>query len=150
VTPGNPGEYRHSINDRTSPERYMAARPSEELGRYPANVLHDGSQEVEDAFPVSGKGSAARFFFCGKATKQDRQGSDHPTVKPVALMRFFCRLVTPRNGIVLDPYAGSGTTGEAAIEEGFSVILMEREAEYYEHIRARLALWIEEVTPPTA
>lgn len=144
-----------------------------DLGRFPANVLHDGSDEVVAAFPESagqqgdlkatGKarptktcfgdmpeplphaarkdsGSAARFFWSSKASKIDRAGSGHPTIKPVALMRYLCRLVTPPGGTVLDPFAGSGTTGQAALAEGFNAILIEREIEYQIDIRRRLGL----------
>ena len=146
-----------------------------DLGRWPANVIHDGSDEVEAAFAVygdrkSGKetsprgsggiwspssgvpagpqygdtGSASRFFYSAKASKQDRAGSKHPTVKPVALMRYLCRLVTPKGGCILDPFGGSGTTGEAAAMEGFRATLIEREAEYVADIERRLG----RVEPP--
>jgi site-specific DNA-methyltransferase (adenine-specific) len=97
----------------------VAYEPSP-LGRYPANVIHDGSPEVLETFPDTGDfGSAAQFFYCAKASKADRAGSAHPTVKPLALMRYLCRLITPPGGIVLDPFAGSGTTLQAAVQEGF-------------------------------
>ena len=175
-------------------------------GRWPANLIHDGSEEVVEVFPevgggkfaqsgyrVGGKskhsvgingtknapdkygdtGSAARFFYCSKASKSDRdEGLDgmpkdvvrvtntghtgnpsakngertfrpranhHPTVKPTDLMRYLCRLVTPPGGVVLDPFAGSGSTGKAAVMEGFGFIGIEREAEYVEIARARIA-----------
>jgi hypothetical protein len=135
------------------------AKPDNALGRWPANLIHDGSDEVVGLFPESTsgarkagfsnkdkgykassyemrvqwdkdipaeKGSAARFFYCAKASKADRgQGNNHPTVKPNDLMRYLVRLVTPPGGTVLDPFAGSGSTGKAALEEGFSVILCE-------------------------
>jgi DNA modification methylase len=141
-------------------------------GRWPANLIHDGSEEVVGLFPdrdgavsngskgttgsngiynegwgaVAQKpgradsGSAARFFYCAKASKADR-GSDnkHPTVKPTDLMRYLCRLVTPPGGVVLDPFTGSGSTGKAAILEGFRFIGIEREAEYVEIAKARIA-----------
>ena len=141
------------------------------MGRWPANLCHDGSQEVLDLFPNAGggfgtenrkdgtgiygkfsgetqgktvgfgdSGSAARFFYCAKASKADRAGSKHPTVKPVALMRWLCRMVTPPGGTVLDPFAGSGTTGQAALEEGFDCVLIEREEEYAADIERRLGL----------
>ena len=173
-------------------------------GRWPANFIHDGSQEVIDNFPNTGSstpseknknggefpedntiklglkeirrtgfqdsGSAARYFYCAKANKQDRnegceeledkqnvfngknqndcpsseiKGSvsnkfktqpktnHHPTVKPTELMRYLCRLVTPKNGIVLDPFMGSGSTGKAAISEGFNFIGIELCEEYF-------------------
>jgi DNA modification methylase len=147
-------------------------------GRWPANLCHDGSQQVLDLFPQSsvtgtrsdnskakfgaesplpgsGKsnakhteytdaGSAARFFYSAKASKTDRAGSKHPTVKPVSLMQWLVRMVTPPNGTVLDLFAGSGTTGQAAINEGFNAILIEREAEYINDIKNRLSLDIKE------
>jgi site-specific DNA-methyltransferase (adenine-specific) len=172
-------------------------------GRFPANLIHDGSEEVVGLFPETNSGgfcgttqqptngqskgkerqrtredrlpdsgSAARFFYCAKASKRDRdegcEGMDkirtgamtatadgsmltgsgnerttaranhHPTVKPTDLMRYLCRLVTPPNGTVLDPFMGSGSTGKAAILEGFRFIGIEREAEYLEIARARI------------
>lgn len=103
------------------------------LGRWPANLIHDGSEEVTSDF-----GSAARFFYCAKANKADRAGSTHPTVKPLALIRYLCRLITPPNGLILDPFAGSGTTGQAAHEEGFNSYLIEQSEEYIKHIKARM------------
>jgi DNA modification methylase len=141
------------------------------IGRWPANVLHDGSDEVVDGFPSSSssssssrrpndsvglglvkglkaqkniitghddEGSAARFFYSSKADAEDRSGSKHPTVKPVDLMQWLCRLITPRGGTILDPFAGSGSTGEAAWREGFNCVLIEREAEYLVDIARRL------------
>ncbi len=142
-------------------------------GRWPANVVHDGGDEVEAAFSefgektsgkpgvrrkahethsmagrlnITGKtevgfgdsGSASRFFYSAKASAADRRDSKHPTVKPVSLMRWLVRMVTPPKGIVLDPFAGSGTTGEAAIEEGFIPFLIEREEEYVQDIQRRM------------
>ncbi len=146
-----------------------------EAGRWPANVIHDGSDEVVGAFPdvhgagsAQGKqekwadqenkegwgniglgpngarfgdsGSAARFFYTAKADSDDRLGSKHPTVKPLDLMQYLVRLVTPPRGLVLDPFAGTGTTGEACIREGMRAVLIEREAEYQEDIRRRMKL----------
>lgn len=171
-----------------------------ENGRFPANFIHDGSDEVLELFPrVKGEvgrvnrksagnynatsfrvgvvtqdgykddGSAARFFYCAKANKKDRnEGLDgfdakfsptmnngiggkehdpqtatkklnhHPTVKPTDLMRYLCRLVTPPNGTVLDPFTGSGSTGKAAVLEGFGFIGIEQSAEYVEIATARI------------
>lgn len=76
-------------------------------------------------------GSAARFFFCAKASKRDRgDGNNHPTVKPTDLMRYLCRLVTPPGGVVLDPFMGSGSTGRAAVAEGFQFIGIELDPDY--------------------
>lgn len=135
-------------------------------GRWPANILHDGSDDVLAGFPDgapakagrTGKrggsswhgcegfgspeaigtwpadpgGSAARFFYCAKASKSDRgDGNTHPTVKPTDLMRYLCRLVTPPGGVVLDPFMGSGSTGKAAMLEGFRFVGIERDANYF-------------------
>ena len=140
-------------------------------GRFPANLIHDGSDEVVGLFPesngqqgqVTGKepssevnnvygdfngrpstvprgdtGSAARFFYCAKADASERRQSKHPTIKPVALMRYLVRLVCPAGGVVLDPFAGSGTTIEAARLEHCRAIGIEREAEYCADILERL------------
>ncbi len=80
-----------------------------------------------------------RFHYSSKADAEDRCGSKHPTVKQVDLIRWLVRLVTPPGGTVLDPFAGSGTTAMACMAEGFDCILMEREAEYVEDIRRRIA-----------
>lgn len=150
-------------------------------GRWPANIIHDGSDEVLDFFAGTEEksrsgvrsaggddykagatdrvysggwsgysrsaierhfddaGSAARFFYTAKADAEDRWGSKHPTVKPVDLMAYMIRLVTPPGGLVLDPFAGSGTTGVAALREGCSALLIEREAAFVADIRERLA-----------
>lgn len=178
-------------------------------GRWPANVVHDGSDDVVAAFPnapgqrgdhakcrqspngIFGRmrpaldhagrgdiGSAARFFYTAKASQWDRNGgldglndkpsaasefrpnhaekaalgedgnpygrwspkkNIHPTVKPTDLMQYLCRLVTPSNGIVLDPFTGSGSTGRAAILEGFSFIGCELSEEYAEIARGRIS-----------
>lgn len=150
-------------------------------GRWPANVVHDGSPEVLAGFPNSkdgvavqrngggqtvgsgrcysgfdggmirpdagygGSGSAARFFYCAKASKADR-GSDnaHPTVKPHALMRWLCRLITPPGGTVLDCFMGSGSTGKAAVAEGFNFIGIEQSPEYFATAQER----VNEARPP--
>jgi DNA modification methylase len=174
-------------------------------GRWPANLIHDGSDEVTELFPVSKSathkgptignhftagnageatrivypngapyagdtGSAARFFYCAKASKRDRdEGCDgleerdagkwngggigerrkqagqeksrnhHPTVKPTELMRYLCRLVTQPGGIVLDPFMGSGSTGKAAVSEGFNFVGIELDKEYCEIAERRIA-----------
>lgn len=174
--------------------------PPSQLGRWPANVIHDGSDEALAAFPqapgqladarndgeaqgnavygpmryeraaaarVESDKSAARFFYCAKASKKDRNeglegfatGSNmrvnapraneaakyatqvantHPTVKPTDLMRYLCRLVTPPGGTVLDPFAGSGSTGKAAKLEGFQFLGFELSAEYVAIATARM------------
>ena len=173
-------------------------------GRFPANLIHDGSQLVLEIFPETkssaghfdkddyeegdgvtnftrgdfngygDRGSAARFFYCAKASKAERElglesfpdrpiaevnkmgGSEntmktgsgnerrkpykntHPTVKPIALMRYLVRLVTPKGGLVLDPFIGSGTTALACIMEGFDYLGIEKEPEYVKIAEARI------------
>lgn len=108
---------------------------TKEGGRWPANLIHDGGEEITEI--LSG---AARFFYCAKASKKDREkGNTHPTVKPTDLMRYLCRLVTPLGGIVLDPFMGSGSTGKAALLEGFHFIGIERQEEYFEIAKKRLS-----------
>ncbi len=135
-------------------------------GRWPANVIHDGSDDVVALFPDR---KAARFFYCAKASKSERnaglahlvkgdspgllkmrqdgsldgnatapRANIHPTVKPLALMRYLVRLVTPPNGIVLDPFLGSGTTAVAATLEGFEWVGCEMTEDYWPIIKARV------------
>jgi len=154
------GIMRHGVNKQTA--------------RWPANLIHDGSDEVMGLFPVTksgngnkrprkpstfnaspkngrfegglsiggDSGSAARFFYCAKASKADRDAgcerNIHPTVKPTNLMRYLCRLVTPPGGVVLDPFMGSGSTGKAAMMEGFRFVGIELNPEYIEIARARI------------
>ena len=136
-------------------------------------IYGDFAQKGDDGASYRGDtGSAARFFYCAKANKSDRNegleefdlkreadrvsddgvGGDnprnrtnklklnhHPTVKPTNLMRYLCRLVTPPKGVVLDPFTGSGSTGKAAILEGFNFVGIERDAEYCQIANARIA-----------
>lgn len=88
--------------------------------------------------PRSDRGSASRFFYAAKADKTDRNGSRHPTVKPISLLRWLCRLVTPAGGLILDPFAGSGTMIAAARAEGFRIIAIEKELEYFLDCKRRL------------
>lgn len=175
-------------------------------GRWPANLIHDGSNEVVALFPSEAGqaaalktrssdktrntfgafggtpdaaftphdagGSAARFFYCAKASRSDRNeglptadqkavstnatmrqiedadwsdrnGNHHPTVKPTDLMAYLCRLVTRPGGVVLDPFMGSGSTGKACMREGFQFIGIEREAPYLAIAEARIAYALE-------
>lgn len=170
--------------------------PKEYVGRWPANIIHDGSDEVLEAFPEApgqladqsssssssregqrvygamrkgngregeasadrrytdngatnfaalpgqrrdDSGSAARFFYCAKATTEERgEGNNHPTVKPVALMRWLTRLVTPKDGTVLDPFMGSGSTALACEAEQFKFIGCELSAAYAEIAERRI------------
>lgn len=156
----------------TQPDRINKQVGWNTSGRWPANLIHDGSDEVVSCFPdakgqqghlighskkrgngiygefppandaikrVEAETTAARFFYAAKASKKDRDdGNAHPTVKPTDLMAYLCRLVTPAGGVVLDPFMGSGSTGKAAIKEGFRFIGAEREAAYYAIAEARL------------
>lgn len=155
---------------RQSPEAFRAERAGEAFGRWPANLVHDGSDEVLACFPsphgagnanyrksrqgynagsyeiIGGEmfrygdtGSAARFFYCAKASPSERgEGNNHPTVKPVELMRWLVRLVTPPGGTVLDPFAGSGTTGLACSHEQFRALLIEHDPAFAELARRRI------------
>lgn len=171
--PASETEAEGRMASRQTPEAYRAPRAGEAIGRWPANVVHDGSAEVLAAFPntpgqqrtvgpehgakpsvnVYGDygpretfpprkdaGSAARFFYSSKAGTSDRLGSRHPTVKPLDLMRWLVRLVTPTGGRVLDPFAGTGTTGEAAVLEGMRAVLIERDEIYCSDIERRMGL----------
>ena len=108
------------------------------MARIPAPKRGDSGSAARffASFPQDGQ----RFWYGSKADDDDRTGSRHPTVKPVALMQWLCRLVTPPGGTILDPFAGTGTTGEAAYREGFNAVLCEREVEYLEDIKRRMKL----------
>lgn len=114
------------------------ATTHENTGRWPANLIHDGSEEVVELFPGTNGSSASRFFYTAKTPKSERQGSKHPTIKPLSLIRYLCRLVTPPGGTVLDPFLGSGTTAVAALLEGLSAIGIEKEEEYLRDARSRV------------
>jgi len=139
-------------------------------GRFPANVIHDGSDEVVSLFPNE-NGSAARFFYCAKASKSERnEGLDnteetincdrnpdcysadvpfnrsanpkkniHPTVKPLKLMEYLVKLVTPKGGVCLDPFMGSGTTAVACKKNGFKYLGFDMTKEYVDIAEARIA-----------
>lgn len=189
---------------------FKTIEPTEHNGRWPANLIHDGSEEVVKLFPETGRsrksenhefsenkstflanawkrgsshndngGSAARFFYCPKASKSERdnglkgfepktagvgalrdagresegRGNCHPTVKPVDLMRYLVKLVTPKGGTVLDPFNGSGTTGVACKLEGFNYVGLEFDPEYCKISRARIQNYVWNPAPepePTA
>ena len=149
--------------------RYEETTELKPNGRFPANFIHDGSDEVKDLLEES-----SRFFYCAKASKQDRNegledfekknnkfgnqkngndlgnksvndkfttqpnGNYHPTVKPTDLMRYLVRLVTPKNGIVLDCFMGSGSTGKACALEGFEFVGIDLDKDYCEIAKARI------------
>jgi len=99
-----------------------------ELDRFPANFIHDGLEE-----------DWSRYFYCAKTSKSEKgKDNSHPTVKPLKLMKYLCRLVTPKGGTVLDPFMGSGSTGVASKDEGFEFIGIEREKEYFEIAEKRI------------
>ena len=118
-----------------------AVARSEELGRYPANVILDEDQATALDEQTAAERAASRFFYVAKPPKAERpvvDGVSHPTIKPVTLMRYLVKLVTPPGGVILDPFAGSGTTVEAALDEGFEVIAIEREPSYIPLIDVRI------------
>ena len=175
--------YGSGINERSANDYVQPT------GRWPANLIHSGEDDVLAAFPQAPRrmanasttapspktgnvyrkmrregepsansdnegavgfkmkpgmrrldaGSAARFYYAAKASKSDRGAENtHPTVKPTDLMRYLCRLVTPPGGVVLDPFMGSGSTGKAAVLEGFRFIGCELSAEYLAIAEARI------------
>lgn len=104
-----------------------------------AGVFGDFKGQAFSLKQFADGGSVARFFYSAKASKADRNGSKHPTVKPISLKQWLARLITPPRGLVLDPFAGSGTTGAACRLEGFMSILIEREPEYWADIERRMS-----------
>jgi hypothetical protein len=180
---GRPGGHRNPCFMSPGGDPRDARAEEHPAGRWPANVVHDGSPEVLALFPevASGKqaagghvrnslkhrntyspmagmrcegdvlygdsGSAARFFYAAKASKADRgEGNTHPTVKSTELMRWLVRLVTAPGDLVLDPFAGSGSTGRAALVEGRRCLLVEKDPAYCDIARRRLAAaWAEPV-----
>ncbi|WP_022722970.1 DNA methyltransferase [Rhodopseudomonas sp. B29] len=170
VTPGHDG-YRRPGRSMFTHKAAERSGPSNSTGRFPANVIHDGSAGVLAGFPMTGPGqiggvndpngafgyhggaggsslpgakdaggSAGRFFYSAKADAHDRVGSKHPTIKRVEVMQWLVRLCSAPGQTVLDPFAGTGTTGEAAFREGRNAVLIEREAEYRDDIRRRMRL----------
>jgi DNA modification methylase len=199
--------YAESNHNHRDGSNAVAVEKLNNLGRWPANLIHDGSDEILELFPetktwaakqpgkyetdsifgVGGRnfapansGSAARFFYCAKASKKDRnEGLDHltpqrefdrtsdnlpggdnprnrtntprlnhhPTVKPTELMRYLCRLITPPNGVILDPFTGSGSTGKAAILEHFQFIGIEQDPDYITIAQARIQHAEQETQP---
>ncbi len=132
-----------NIDGARNPENSIAQL--ENRGRFPNNVMIDGSDEILDLLPKN----ASRFFYTPKANKKDKNDAglnSHVTVKPVELMRYLVRLVTPPNGVVLDPFMGSGSTGKAVLLESkenltnSKFIGIEKELEYCEIAKARLNL----------
>ena len=117
------------------------------LGKFPTNVIIDDSHLVSKAFKESGlKGSPFRLFYCAKAGKKDKTENgllenSHHTVKPNELMRYLVKLITPENGVCLDPFMGSGSTGKAAIQEGFDFIGIEIDAVYFDISKSRILLY---------
>ena len=96
-------------------------------GRWPANIIHDGLEE-----------DWSKYFYCSKASKKEKDDTNHPTVKPIDLMRYLVKLVTPKDGLVLDPFAGTGTTGEACKLEGRNYYLIEKTKKYISDIEKRI------------
>jgi site-specific DNA-methyltransferase (adenine-specific) len=113
---------------------FKNCKESKHSGRVPANLIHDGSEEA--ITPIF---EGSRFFYCAKASTDDRgKGNNHPTVKPNSLMRYLCRMITPPGGTVFDPFMGSGSTGKAAINEGFKFLGFELEKNFFNIALERL------------
>ena len=164
-------EYENEIYGKGLYKEFGKVIPN--LGRFPANLIHDNSEEIRECFPETGKstggrignkgsalnmmgqdfeagdpgygdsGSASRFFksiiYQAKASKSERgTENSHPTVKPVALMEYLIKMVTPTNGIVLDPFMGSGTTGVACVLNDFEFVGIDLDKDYCEIARARI------------
>ncbi len=146
--------WRHDedvIKEKVQETKLKVAK-AESLGRFPANVIFD---EEAAAMLDEQQEGVSRFFYCAKASGSERTmggkvKNNHPTVKPIQLMRYLCRLITPPGGTVLDPFAGSGTTLLAAIQEGFSCIGIEKEPEYCEIIRQRMQEAVQVALPGVA
>ena len=131
-------------------DQHAAAWVDEQSGitQSPSAVTRGGNRQEaygmgrQENVPAPGdKGGASRFFYTAKAPKSERpnvDGVQHPTVKPLAIMRWLIRLVTPPGGTVLDPFAGSGTTLQAALNKGFTPIGIEQDADYIKLIEKRL------------
>jgi len=147
-------------------------------GRWPSNVIHDGSNEVLEYFPIThapgssgggttfggndpqiavlsktpsykDSGNASRFFYCAKTSKKEKNAgletqSEHKTVKPISLMRWLCRLVTPPNGTVLDCFMGIGSTGIGANLERFNFIGIELDEQNVKDAKERIIYWTKE------
>lgn len=142
-------EYRGAELDAQTGTLTSGGKPGQALSRNESpgeGIYGNGKGLWQDAGPAgilhADSGGASRFYYCPKATQAERvrvDGVSHPTVKPLALMQWLIRLVTPPGGTVLDMFAGSGTTGEAAVNEGRSALLIEQGHEYLPLIRIRLA-----------
>jgi DNA modification methylase len=110
-----------------------------ELGRFPANLIHDNSEEVRECFPETTERFFKSIIYQAKASKSERgTANSHPTVKPVALMEYLIKMVTPTNGIVLDPFMGSGSTGVACVLNDFEFVGIDLDKDYCEIARARI------------
>lgn len=100
-------------------------------------ALGDKRSRIRPETVYADEGGASRFFYCGKASKEERAGNPHPTVKPMDLTRWLCRLVTPPGGRIIDPFAGSGTTVMAARAESMTCTGIEQDAEYVRIAKTR-------------
>jgi DNA modification methylase len=126
-------------SDNSDRERDTVYTPSEQ-GRWPANILLDETAATVLDEQSDDKKGTSRFFYVAKASKRERgDGNVHPTVKPIKLMSYLVKIVTPPGGTVLDPFMGSGTTGVACTETGFDFIGIELEQEYFEIASKRIA-----------
>jgi hypothetical protein len=129
------------FSDSGSAARFFASFPKGRDGEATANKRYTDEGSTNFAAQPGARRepvTVPRFFYTAKADSNDRIGSKHPTVKPLDLMQWLVKLITPPGGVTLDPFAGSGTTGEAAWREGFRAILIEREDEYQAEIAHRM------------
>jgi DNA modification methylase len=102
------------------------------------NTYTPAVSDYRDDNTYGDEGGASRFFYCPKASKKDKGDNIHPTVKPTELMRYLIRLVTPKDGFILDPFMGSGSTGKAAVIEGMRFVGIEREKDYFDIAEQRV------------
>lgn len=134
---------RYSDRGGTNIAALPGPRGGDPSGRWPANVCMDDQAaahlDAQVAARYDNTPGPSRFFYTAKASTAERDGTTHPTVKPLALMRWLVRMVTPPGGTVLDPFAGSGTTLLAARSEGFQSIGIERDPEYVRQASHRLS-----------
>jgi len=119
-------------NDSGSASRYFYCAKASKAER------NEGLDEFEDIKGSNGNKWTDQDYRRGDDNPTTKRKNIHPTVKPLELMKYLCRLVTPKNGVVLDPFLGSGTTVVAAIQEGFNYIGIEKEPEYFEIAEARI------------
>ena len=138
------------LDEQSGTSKSTGGRSGNKNGVGSNGIYGQYNGEVRDENPGFGDvGGASRFFYCPKTSKKDRDVDNiHPTVKPTDLMSYLIRLVTPKGGVVLDPFMGSGSTGKAAVREGMQFVGIERESEYFDIAEARIQNEIDSVGKP--